>query len=1036
MGCAESQTLHPDVEALTPLTVSPPAKLSMYEDKILLESEFTALRKNVTEAIHQTEVMKTQIDLYQSSLHPAEFESMRSKADDVADWMELDIRDGDRLVEVLMKVHPACKDVATQLLADSARLRRQEASIQDYLPYFQQRFDLLNRYWADIVTVWRDCDNHTAVLKADLAGRIGALEDFLGKKSDQLEALQLELRRLVKLDMHTFLSEQWTLARQIAVYSEQAALKKQRDVEAEKNRCVRLLQAELGEITRKYQSAVTTTEASRLESDSALRTSIERKQEAILEEFKAREKALTCRLEMQAEDLASHLLRHNEEKQTLELQYKGAASLQQLQRAKQTDSKELTLKHSTELTQDCEAKLATQRAGYEEKLAMERGSLADFQAKLQACDQEFRTKLGTLKADYADRERKTAETLLVLHTQLTNTQETEGRVQGELRFQLKSALEQVKRLEKEHTEQLRKQEEAETGRHAQLAEIKAQLKDLRYEYDSARRQLAKLTRETLEKDTLLADLGLQNAQNYRRIGELEKYADSLVIQLQEAHLVEESLRKSASFKPNPTQDSTLKRYLEALSLRDAKIKELIETQQDKESQYRAWTQRRTLRHVFTLSSGLLLHRKGVVWARWRSLHTFPYNFSLKGGLSCAFEQEIEWVFSQISAELLQTCQLVPIYDRAREQEQPLSPAQAFKLLENIVEQKYEADFGPFRTSTPQSFPDFALSLLTKAFQHAALAQQTLGQGLLALLQTDQPYAHLLCRLLHIGTREPYPVELGLVVERANAEFGKVEKRLGEGQRGGSAYLVHVVTSLYEIFGQDEASGAAVLRRLKPDTVSLPEFVSFNVCYCLAKTGLSAETVFASLDTPRSGDIPINELVQGLRNSLPIWLAEKDLKAAFTTIAQGRSSINQAGFSAFFDFKRYLQLAFTEPFTVSKCSFLIAIGDVYFLRERQIASELLHSLPTPTDLTQASFSQVIRKLDSEVDSERVALMWELADRYGQGQVTKRSALRALLACKVGPYASFAYYDARLDPSVLQVKERISAFSPELEEDLQR
>ena len=391
---------------------------------------------------------------------------------------------------------------------------------------------------------------------------------------------------------------------------------------------------------------------------------------------------------------------------------------------------------------------------------------------------------------------------------------------------------------------------------------------------------------------------------------------------------------------------------------------------------------------------------------------------------------------QTVAASLQTCQLVPIYDRAREQEQPLSPAQAFKLLENIVEQKYEADFGPFRTSTPQSFPDFALSLLTKAFQHAALAQQTLGQGLLALLQTDQPYAHLLCRLLHIGTREPYPVELGLVVERANAEFGKVEKRLGEGQRGGSAYLVHVVTSLYEIFGQDEASGAAVLRRLKPDTVSLPEFVSFNVCYCLAKTGLSAETVFASLDTPRSGDIPINELVQGLRNSLPIWLAEKDLKAAFTTIAQGRSSINQAGFSAFFDFKRYLQLAFTEPFTVSKCSFLIAIGDVYFLRERQIASELLHSLPTPTDLTQASFSQVIRKLDSEVDSERVALMWELADRYGQGQVTRRSALRALLACKVGPYASFAYYDARLDPSVLQVKERISAFSPELAEDLQR
>lgn len=989
MGCAESQALDPDIETLSPFTVSPPAKLSLYEDKILLESEFTALRKSVTEAIHQTEVMKTQMDLCQSSLYPAEFESMRSQADDVMNWMEMDVRDGDRLVEVLMKVHPACKDAANLLLAESSRLRRQEASIQDYLPYFRQRYDLLNRYWADIVTVWRDCESHAVNLKADLAGRIGALEDFLGKKSDNLEALRQEMRRLAKLDMHTFLTEQWTLARQIAVYSEQAALKKQRDVVTEKNRCVRLLQTDLEEITRKYQSAVNTPEVRQLELD--IRTRAE-------EEFQIR---LRNHVEMQAEDLASLLHRYMDEESKCMAEEPGKLKDSAL----------------TQLTQDFNTQIHTQRALYEEKLT-------DLQVKLQTSQGQIHT----LEADSAAREQKAAKSLLELTKQHKNTQETTNRLLNELKAQLQSTAEQATRLQSLLNQ---KNEETEACKHRQFAEIRArnsQFEDLRLQYDSARRQLERLTREIREKDALLADFEIQKEQNYCKIGELEKYAESLVIKLQEAQLVEEFLRKSMSFQPSSMQVSTSKRYLEALSLRDAKITELLESQKAAERQYQAWTQRLLLKHVFSLASGRISRIKGVFLGRWRLYCAFACNSGLTGSVSRGFEQEIELIFAQIREELMQKCLLAPICERAREQVPPLSPPQAFNMLENIIEQKYEADFGPFRTQHPQSFPDFALSLLSKAYQHTDFAYQTLGQGLLAL-QTSQPSAQFLCRLFHIHTREPYPVEVGLVVERACGELGKLEKQVGQRPVsegiGGSVFLLHVVTCLYQLFRNDQASGMEVLRRLKPDTVSLEDFVSFNVCYCLGKTGVTAEAVFASLNTLHSGDIPITELVHGLRDCMTIWLTEEDLKEAFLHISQGRNTISKSVFSAYFDFKRYLKLALTEPYIVSKCRLLRTIGDVYFLREQQIASELLHFLPA--DLIQVSFIEAVRKLDSEVDLERLALIWEVAERYGQGQATRQSALRALLTCKVGAYASFAYYDDRLDPSVLPVKEQVLPYS---------
>lgn len=1166
MGCTESQSLNspPNIESLPSFTIPPPPKLSLYEDKILLESEFTALRKNVTEAIHQTEVMKTQIDLYQSSIHPAEFESMKSKADYVMDWMELDLRDGDQLMEVLVKVYPACREEVQELLAESFRLRNQEASIKDYLPYFQQRYELLNRCWADIVSVWGDCNSHASSLKADLAAKISALEDFLGKKSDQLEDLKTEMRRLTQLNMHTFLTEQRHLSKQIAFYSSQAALKKQREVEAEKDRCVHLLQAELVQITHKYQHEVATSEARMLEFETNLKGNLERKHEAILEEGKEREKRLNYRLEMQGEDLASRSMRFHEEQTALAQKYKSALEdqakeinhikqatkqekgtlsmqvtkeLNQLKKDRDLRVKELQenaekykeeierqtkafeqdrlaleekqieeLRVKDEEIEEIRKELNRQKADFEEKLAaltqesilkvtdlkgFEQGfpvnldleiadvtkeqqdrelqsyTIAELEVKLQTMQTEhdllqsrnhkLHEEIDILKGEYGEKlqkvkeEAKVAEeTVLALKRQQVQAEESmEAVLQRErtLEAQLSSSGAQVKSLEmqlqslglksqesikavNEEAAQLRSKLQLEAAKHKKTTDAKdSELKEINRVYDSSKRQLALLSSETLQKDTLIADLELQKANNHKRITDLEAQTESLIIQLQEAKLAEESLRRG--LKPSPTQDSTLKRYLEALSQRDAKIKELVELQQTKEAQYRFETQRIRMKSAFSMLSGHIGNRKRLAFAFWRysEFPAFAGNLGANDHISGSYRQDIEWVFAQMRKELIEECPLAPIYQSVSENQACLSPLQTFRLLEHVLEQKYEADFGPFRTDHPQSLPEFAISLLTKASQQEESAYRTLSQGLISLIslmQEGHPYANLLCRAFNIASVEPYPVEVGLVLEQANAEFerlaGQFEEQFHREEgiyAGGRAFLVHVITLVYELFKTDMASGELILRRLKPDTVSLASFVSFNVCYCLARTGLSAEDLFFSLDPTHSGLIEVNELITGLRSRVQLWLREEDLSEAFTSIVQGRDAINQSVFLACFDYKQYLQLAVTEAFSVTKCNLLRAIGDVYFIREREIALELLISLHSQVDRTE--FSELVRVLDSDISSARIAALWRLAERGGSGQTTRRSALKALLSCKIGRFSRFAYYDERLDRTIQRERE---------------
>ena len=1228
MGCTESQFSGnaPNIETLEPVVIYQQPKLSLYEDKILIESEFVALKKNVEEAIHQTELMKSQINIYQSSVNPVVFESMRFNDEYVMDWMELDLRDGDKLLEVLMKVYPGCKEEGQKLLAESFRLRNQEASIKDYLPYFQQRYSLMNRCWADILTVWHDCDSHATDVKTDLASGINAIEDFLGKKSDQLEELKTEMRRLMKLDMHTFLTEQRFLSQKIVNYAHQFALKKQKDVEIEKTRCIRLVQSELSELQKKYNYEVTTSETRRIESESALKTHLEQKYESIIEEFKNNEKRLQNAIKMQSEDLLSHEIRYSEMQKYQEKEHKleieervkellqvklmhkqekvtnsmqVTKELNQLKKEKDQKVRELQktadsykeelqkqakifaenrtnlqLAHIeelksrekvlTELKEEFMSKLDTQKSFYEEKITADRlkfqSEITALEEKLEDMSRELTLRVtlqkGFERSSNSDLERKVHEIAMerqqmevanartvaelqgkiqVMQVELSLQQVKEGELRKELqevrsgyereaekareegREKLRIAeeslmslqkqisqtkldleeqsLDQLRKTQERHTSsmkeleflhdrekqaltsklrnsedlvrslenqlksisqksgensrqlgeeavQLRAKLELEAFKHKKtedsLKNKETELKQLHREIDATKREIASFRSEMLEKDHLISDLRLQTANMQKLISDLENHSELLIKQLQESQLSEENLRKSLNSKSNPLQDDSLKRYLADLSHRDAKIRELVETQKINEAEYESKMQKNLLKSAFAMITGNMVSLKRTAFALWRygneaatpgSSRSPTPGLSRKTTIFSPSLSEIEQIFNENRKLMLEKSPFLPIYKANLKTEKPLAAAQSFRLLENVLEQKFEADFGPFSSEAPISLPEFAIELLRKAFQHDELANQTIGQCLLCVVglgKEGHDYADVLCRAFNIGTNEPYPVELGLMVERANAEFGRLEGQFREqfpgevGETGGKAFLVHVIAYVYELFEEDVPSGEIVLRRLKPNSISLQDFISFNVCHCMAKSGLSAEAVFTTLDTNKSGLIDLEELVRGLRTSMNLWLAEEDLEEAFDFLVTGGNAIQKEVFLTHFDFKKYLQVAFTETYSVSKPNFLRIIGDVYFLRERQIASELHALLLNAGDLTKSSLSQILRSLDPDITPTRIESIWTLAEALGSGQASVRSILRALLTCKVGPYALCAYYDSRLDPSYEKVE----------------
>lgn len=1104
MGCASYHHLASEHERLSQrLHQIFKEKESVYDDKILLETEVAQLKRNFYDALNQSESMKKEIDIYQSREYPEIFESSNVGTDEVSEWLEMDLRDGDRLLEILMEVYPPATSDIKKLQAASEKMTREYSTLADYLVYFHKRYALFQNTWKDIVAAQRIVDSSMKHLKEDLAAGIQGVETFLGKRSDALTDLQNEFRRISALPSYQFVSEQRALQKKLQGYRADMSRQKLEEKDVEKQRVVHLFEGEIKRQTQRHKSEIDHLKSSE-GVEAVVRAEVQEEYSHRVSELQETMETLQRRLSMMSEELLATTLRLQAEKEEIqtvlteeieqrvaetkqmkdlmkhekaissikqseesghfkreneslrrELQALGSAhkedlerlrkayededSVQKTQHAAELQRRDLVL---TQLKADFLAKGDAQKAVYEEKVGAEREKHQAEMMKLQEEVAELVKQLGQREVVWKDEKRSWQALAEALAAKVELLDVEAGA------------------LVLEHTHQEGKSNSADFS--------------LREKVNSAKELLGKLPadsslRISLEKalncpltslSSVLSDLDLStNSTFLLETEELRSSVESLKQQLAAAKQVEREIRESQSFSLTQKQEleeqnRALQRYLEDLSHRDAKIKELADAKRQQDAEKQALELKMRLKYTISrmCSYGQFLKRAAVY--RWRLAAHSPPSIPPTSAISTghvragsapntplnrhftfpAASAKVEQVFAEEKRQLFDTSSLGGLFRAVSRTETPLLSQQTFKLMEDILERKYEADLSArLRHSRPKPVPVFALEHLKRTIGNQKLAQKTLGQALICLLRhmrEGQPYAELFCKLLNIGVSDPISLELGVFIVKVRADFTKFTenyyRELPDNQaavdlEGGRAFLVDIISYIYDLFDKDPKSGELALKLIKPQDVPIEQYVMFKICHKMAKTGVNAEGTFELIDTNKTGVIEQEEFTESLRKVLELWVSPEDIYESFAELSNFQPVLRRKAFLEKLNFKQYLQDGLSERYSITRARFLNVLVEVSALRERQIASELFNLLGSDSTISQQQFSSVVASVDPSVEAERAEWLWQKAEELSAGSVNAKAVVRTLLRHRVGEYAESPFCmiqsdEGRFDPSL--------------------
>ena len=300
-------------------------------------------------------------------------------------------------------------------------------------------------------------------------------------------------------------------------------------------------------------------------------------------------------------------------------------------------------------------------------------------------------------------------------------------------------------------------------------------------------------------------------------------------------------------------------------------------------------------------------------------------------------------------------------------EKPMSYLNIFKFLEELIVSKYEtdkkdtADKRQMRTMT-----EFMMENLQRKFGIQSLALKFLGQfipGFFQLFNEGHKYAVFFARLLQLFHSEPVSYSLGLYLVRVAIEFnGLVEKcdkffsnfkitantkdtthgrkAYEEAGTGGLALVSDAIDYIYNIFAGDRESGTKALELMKPDLVGIEEYVIFRICHKMAKLGSTPESIFNTLDKDGGGSISSKELNEGLRRDLDLWVSEANINKLMEMLdSDGTGDLSKEEFMVRVNMKTFNEWSKKPVWTISKCSFLTAMIEVFKHNQRKLAAHL-------------------------------------------------------------------------------------------------
>ena len=391
-------------------------------------------------------------------------------------------------------------------------------------------------------------------------------------------------------------------------------------------------------------------------------------------------------------------------------------------------------------------------------------------------------------------------------------------------------------------------------------------------------------------------------------------------------------------------------------------------------------------------------------------------------------QIADQILNKTASDLFSSNKIILQYNQiSSSTEKPLSFINVFKFLEELMDKKFESDKQEVSESKPvTSMPEFMMEFLIKTYGIQSLALKFLSQfigGFYDIYKEGNKYAAFFARILQIFHPEPAPLSLAVFIVKARMDFHPLidtyERSVLQSERkndagrnafdnagcGGKAFLGDTIELIYALFQDDPAGGEMALELIKPEKVSVEDYVAYKICHKMAKIGKTPEMIFNLLDKDAGGTVDCKEFISGTKGDLDLWISDGNVQKLMEALDANQSKeISKESFMSKINMKFLLDCNKNPSWTVSKCSFLSALLDVFSSKQRKLL-RVLHEKSKPSGtFNKQQFASSLLDLDPNLDGQTIDKMYDEAKDKG-AEVNLQVASEVASKYSLGDLRSF-------------------------------
>ena len=215
-------------------------------------------------------------------------------------------------------------------------------------------------------------------------------------------------------------------------------------------------------------------------------------------------------------------------------------------------------------------------------------------------------------------------------------------------------------------------------------------------------------------------------------------------------------------------------------------------------------------------------------------------------------------------------------------------------------------------------------------------------------------------MLQVFHPEPVPASLALFLTKARADFCKVASKkpgisLSEG-----------VNLAYSLFSTDKLCRGVCIQMLRPESITVSDYLLFRVCHKMAKLGLQPDKLFSQIDLDKSRTIEREEMVDGLKSVLELAIQTEEAELLFEIMDDENSgTISEERFLSLISFNNLNQFSSKHIISLNKyLDSLIETYKVVRIKDRALINGILRKYPSLVD------KKTIESILTENDCEYV------------------------------------------------------------------